>query len=60
MLHNKTLLLKIIKLIIQIDPLRMHAYGVKRPLEEKRGEIKELYDQSKRYYPEDAKGKYIA
>lgn len=56
-MHNETLLLTIIKLIIQIDPLRMHAYGVKRPLEEKKGEIQDLYNHAKRYYPDDAKVK---
>lgn len=35
----------------------MHTYGVKRPLDEKKEEIKELYNNSKRYYPSDAKVK---
>lgn len=39
-----------------MDPLRVHSMGVKRPLEEKRNEINELYAQHKRYYPVDKKG----
>ena len=39
-----------------IDPLRTHTYGVKRPLEEKKEEIEELYRNNKRYYPKDKKG----
>ena len=39
-----------------IDPLRTHTYGVKRTLEEKKGEIEELYKNNKRYYPKDKLG----
>lgn len=39
-----------------IDPLRVHTYGVKRPLEEKKEEIEELYKDGKRYYPKDQRG----
>jgi hypothetical protein len=39
-----------------VDPLRIHTYGVKRPLEEKKGEIDELYRNNKRYYPKDKSG----
>lgn len=39
-----------------VDPLRVHTYGVKRPLEEKKGEIEKLYKDHKRYYPTDKKG----
>lgn len=34
----------------------MHTYGVKRPLEEKKDEILDLYNKAKRYYPNDPKG----
>ena len=39
-----------------VDPLRVHTYGVKRPLEEKRQEIEDLYKNNKRYYPKDKRG----
>lgn len=39
-----------------LDPLKVHTFGVKRPLEEKQGEIADLYKNNKRYYPTDQKG----
>lgn len=39
-----------------VDPLKVHTFGVKRPLEEKKHEIEELYKQHKRYYPTDKTG----
>ncbi|CAI2366404.1 unnamed protein product [Moneuplotes crassus] len=39
-----------------VDPLKVGAYGVKRPLEEKQDKIKELEANHKRYYPIDNHG----
>lgn len=39
-----------------VDPLKVHTFGVKRPLEEKKSEIDALYENNKRYYPKDKKG----
>lgn len=39
-----------------IDPLRIHTYGVKKPLEEKKEKIEKLHEQNQRYYPKDQKG----
>lgn len=39
-----------------VDPLKVHTFGVKRPLEEKKAEIDDLYKNHKRYYPTDKKG----
>jgi hypothetical protein len=39
-----------------VDPLKVHTFGVKRPLDEKKQEIDELYANNKRYYPKDKKG----
>jgi hypothetical protein len=39
-----------------IDPLKMRALGVKKPLEEKKEKIEGLQDEFKRYYPVDKHG----
>ena len=50
-----------------VDPLKIHTFGVKRPLEEKKEEIEKLYNNNfsrdpnhapnqKRYYPKNIKG----
>ena len=39
-----------------IDPLKVHALGVKKPLEDKGSKIQNLYTEHKRYYPLDANG----
>ena len=39
-----------------IDPLRMHAQGVKKPMEHKGEKLQALADNNQRYYPKDAKG----
>ena len=39
-----------------IDPLRMHAQGVKKPMEHKGEKLQALAHNNQRYYPKDAKG----
>ena len=39
-----------------IDPLRMRAQGVKKPMEHKGEKLQALADNNQRYYPKDAKG----
>ena len=39
-----------------VDPLKMHAYSVKKPLDNKSDKIQQLYDEQKRYYPVDREG----
>ena len=39
-----------------IDPLKMHAYSVKKPLDNKSEKINQLYEEQKRYYPVDRQG----
>mgnify|MGYP003688271269 CR=1 FL=1 len=39
-----------------IDPLKLGAYGVKRPLEEKQEKIRQMEANHKRYYPVDNHG----
>ena len=39
-----------------MDPLKIHASGVKKPLEQKGEKIQNLYDGQMRYYPTDKKG----
>ncbi|CDW82789.1 calmodulin [Stylonychia lemnae] len=42
--------------IAQVDPLKLGAYGVKKPLDEKSQSIQDLIAASKRYYPMDRMG----
>ena len=42
---------------VLVDPLKLRTYGVKKGLTEKEQKIKELYDQNRRYYPTNNKGK---
>ena len=39
-----------------MDPLKIHAAGVKKPLEQKSQKINNLYNEQMRYYPTDQKG----
>ena len=39
-----------------MDPLKMNAQGVKRPLEDKDHKISSLPEQGMRYYPTTARG----
>ena len=39
-----------------MDPLKIHAAGVKKPLEQKNDKIQNLYQDQMRYYPTDKKG----
>ena len=39
-----------------MDPFKIHAVGVKKPLEEKNASINNLYEQQQRYYPTDPRG----
>ena len=39
-----------------MDPLKIHAAGVKKPLEQKNDKIQNLYQDQMRYYPTDQKG----
>ena len=41
---------------LQVDPLKFHTYGIKKPIEQKQESIQNLYDQQKRYYPIDKHG----
>ena len=36
---------------LQVDPLKFHTYGVKKPIEQKQENIQQLYNDQKRYYP---------
>jgi hypothetical protein len=42
---------------MQVDPLKLRTYGVKKPFEEKEVKIQQLYEQNKRYYPTMRNGK---
>ena len=39
-----------------IDPLKVHTMGVKKPLNDKQGQMQNLAEQGNRYYPSDGKG----
>ena len=39
-----------------MDPLRMAAQGVKKPLDQKGEKLQNLYNEQNRYYPVDPKG----
>ena len=39
-----------------MDPLKIHASGVKKPLEQKGEKIQNLYNEQMRYYPRDKRG----
>ena len=39
-----------------VDPLKFQTYGVKKPFEEKAGNIERLLAEQKRYYPVDRLG----
>jgi archaellum component FlaC len=39
-----------------MDPLKLRAMGVKKPLEDKKEKIEHLQEEYKRYYPVDKNG----
>ena len=40
----------------QTDTLKFHSYGIKKPYENKQENIKNLYENQKRYYPVTKEG----
>jgi hypothetical protein len=44
-------------IIVQVDPLKLNTYGVKKPFEDKAEKIKDLINSNNRYYPVDRSGK---
>ena len=41
---------------LQVDPLKFHTFGVKKPMEEKQTKITQLQNNKQRYYPTDPQG----
>lgn len=39
-----------------MDPLKLRALGVKKPLEDKKDRIESMQEEYKRYYPVDKNG----